>query len=291
MKRACAVAAVLGGLLLLGGLVHGDEPDRLIMPHDLHFEMEVDCASCHDGIESSTAAGDLHRPDMDVCADCHDVDDDEGCVMCHTNPDEAESLVPPTPRAERFSHAAHVDGGLACAACHGPATLASPVMPGKPDCRSCHETAEEFGDCALCHGPDESLVPASHELAWLSEHGLAARRDQADCALCHTETGCQECHAGDNVRPRSHELNFAFSHAIQARGNEAMCATCHQEPQFCVTCHQAERVLPRSHSQVGWVRSSDGGQHAVDGLFEMEDCIACHDAGEQSPTCARCHGG
>lgn len=276
------------GILLFATCVAA-EPDRIIIPHGIHFENDVDCATCHDGVETSAAAAESFRPDMDLCADCHEVEDDELCATCHTNADEAGDYTLRAYGAGNFSHAAHVDEDMACAACHGD-PAGQPVLPVKADCRVCHETSDDFAGCAMCHAPETELRPADHDPAWINMHGPFARDSQDRCALCHTETGCQECHAGDNVRPRSHDLNYAFEHALDARGNELECATCHQDPEYCSACHAANYVLPRNHSQAGWVSFPDGGRHAEDGLFEIENCIACHSAGAESPSCAQCHG-
>jgi len=144
-------------------------------------------------------------------------------------------------------------------------------------------------DCSLCHSPSESLNPISHTPDWFDTHADAARFDQISCQNCHTQTDCLDCHAGDNVRPRSHDLNFEFDHALEARDNELDCQTCHLEPQFCSSCHAAEQILPRSHSRGDWILGGSGGTHAEDARFNMESCIACHDAGNQDPICATCH--
>ncbi len=291
MRIVCRISIGLMVLFGAAGNISGQEPDRIIMPHALHHDAEVDCATCHDGVESSTSALDVFRPDMDVCADCHDVDDDEECAMCHTNLDNAGEYHRGTFGASRFSHALHADGGLDCSTCHGDPASAQPVLPGKPDCRGCHETADDYADCRMCHEEKKGLRPASHGETWVSGHGLLAREDQGLCAQCHTQATCRECHAGDNVRPRSHRLNYAFDHALEARGNELQCATCHQDPDYCSSCHIAERVLPWNHSQSGWVSASGGGLHTTEGVFNMESCIACHSTGAAEPSCARCHGG
>jgi hypothetical protein len=233
---------------------------------------------------------------MDVCEMCHDVEDDESCGQCHTNVENAMALEPPPHAAGRFSHAAHIEHEMSCAACHGDPLAADqpdtePYHPAKAQCRTCHETAGGYADCSVCHLASLELTPASHARNWLHVHGIEAHLDQTTCENCHTQSQCEECHAGDNVMPRSHGLNYIFEHAIEARGNETACTTCHQEPEFCSSCHTAEHILPRSHSRIDWARSSDGGRHAVDAQFEIESCIACHDAGEDSPICARCHGG
>ncbi len=287
MKNLCLILLVL----LLPTRVRAEEPDRIIFPHDLHFEEELDCDACHDGAATSTMATDYLLPDMDACSDCHDVDDEDECAMCHTNADEAGEYDRPVYGANLFAHAAHLVGELDCASCHGKPTAAQPTVPGKPDCRVCHETAEEYADCRLCHAAAQNLLPVNHTTTWSNSHGLCARENPDQCWQCHTETSCQDCHAGDNVRPRSHRLNYAFDHALDARGNQMQCATCHLEPTYCSNCHIAERVLPQDHSQVGWVRNNGGGYHATEGLFNLESCIACHDTGAEEPTCARCHGG
>ncbi len=210
---------------------------------------------CHEGVADSRSAADTFRPDMDVCANCHDVEDDGTCNMCHTNVDEAGDYPVRAFGAAKFAHAPHVAAGLACGTCHGDPEGAARPIPGKPECRVCHATAADYADCRLCHADDNDLRPATHVTGWDVRHGADARLDQAACALCHTQSTCQECHAGDNVRPRTHPLNFAFDHAARARGNELECAVCHTEPEFCTACHAANRVLPASHSQVGWVRA------------------------------------
>jgi hypothetical protein len=283
--------ATLTVLLLIAAAASAQTPDRIIIPHGLHFESDVECAVCHDGVESSTSALDGFRPDMDVCADCHDVEDDEACAGCHTDVDTAGEWTPPTPGARRFAHAAHVEAGMDCAACHGDPAVAAPAIPGKTRCRECHETADDYADCRQCHGPDEELLPRDHGAGWTSRHGLEARADRPSCDECHGPSGCLDCHAGDNVRPRTHDLDFVWSHGLEARSHGAECATCHQDPAGCVACHRAEHVMPHNHSRAGWLVPTDGGAHAVEGLFDLESCVACHDAGAADPTCARCHGG
>ncbi len=267
------------------------EPDRIVIPHGRHTQSGVECATCHAGAAESRRAEDSLRPAMDVCAACHDVEDTEGCGVCHTNVDAIGTAERPAYPAPKHSHAAHVGRGLACAACHGDPAVSEPTLPGKPDCRVCHATADDYGDCRVCHADDADLTPVSHDALWANRHGARARADQALCATCHAQSACQVCHAGDNVRPRTHPLNFAFGHAVRARGHEQECAACHGEPEFCSSCHAAHHVLPDSHSRAGWVRLPDGGRHAEEGVFDLESCIACHSEGRGAPTCAACHGG
>jgi hypothetical protein len=292
MKKLILILLVLSLPFVSAAQAEGvQNADRIIFPHDVHFENEVACTDCHQGVTSSTMASDHLLPGMETCADCHDVDADDECGTCHTNVDEAGEYERRVYGAPLFAHVAHLEKEIACAACHGEPASAHPMMPGKIDCRTCHLTAENLGDCRMCHTAGFELRPADHGPGWQNGHGLLARTDQNACFQCHTQTSCQECHAGDNVRPRSHELNYAFNHGLDARGNEMQCITCHQEPTYCSNCHIAERVLPMDHSRSGWVSANGGGQHATEGLFDLESCVACHDAGAEEPSCTRCHSG
>ncbi len=288
MRLVPMFALLLTGLFAVAGLGSSEEVDVIRIPHGLHFEEEVTCDICHAGVEEAGAVAADLRPDMDTCADCHDVEDDETCGLCHSNVDEAGWE--PAPRPFRFDHVVHAEQGMDCAACHGDPVAAEPTIPGKPLCRACHETRPGLTGCGLCHAASMPLVPADHSAGWYETHGLPARQDEDACRRCHAPSDCQECHSGWNPRPRSHGLNFMFDHALAARAGDLECAACHGDPGFCVSCHRAEYVLPRDHGRADWVSPVGGGRHSVEGAFALETCIACHDAGAGEPICAECHG-
>lgn len=291
MMRPMMLALFLVAAAALANSGFAAAADRLTFDHALHAGQDLTCLDCHAAATTSADPQDVLIPGMDVCASCHDTDSEENCTMCHSNPDAAGAGTSAAFGADVFPHTIHAADNGACATCHAAPAGGEPRLPVKADCRTCHATAEAFADCGQCHRDPRRPVPASHVGDWVSAHDLPAQSDPGRCYQCHTETGCQECHAGDNLRPRSHGLNFAFSHSIVARGNEMECAACHEDPQYCSSCHIAERVLPASHSTANWVNGTDGGQHAFDAPFEMEQCIACHDNGSASPSCAACHGG
>ncbi len=291
MKKAFLAGGIVLLLLTFGmtGPVRGSKADRIPQIHAVHQENEVECEVCHSGARDSEAGTDDLLPSKEVCAACHDVEDQESCAKCHTNAEAPRPLARRTEQVQLFSHRTHIGQGMECADCHGKANLGEPRLPEKPLCRSCHATTSHMEDCAVCHSPTETLLPLTHTPGWLWFHSADARIDQASCEGCHTEGGCQECHAGDNVRPRSHGLNYVFRHAVDARGNEFACASCHGERSFCVSCHVAERVIPLNHSRADWALPG-GGSHAEEGRFDLESCIACHEDGGGSPVCADCHG-
>jgi hypothetical protein len=289
MLMGMAAGVCLIGMIAAVDMLRADQIDGIQFSHPVHAEQDLDCSTCHEGIETSQSALDGFLPAKDTCESCHDVEDTDECGVCHTNPEDPTGYGPRPVVAAHFSHQAHVDGGMACETCHGPSALGEPHLPAKSQCRTCHETASYLTDCRYCHGEMEPLIPFTHVKQWYWLHGVDARISEESCANCHTQIDCQDCHTGNNVRPRSHTLNYAFNHALDARGREMQCATCHQEPGFCQACHIAEGVLPTDHSQAGWI-GAGGGQHAIEARFDIESCVACHDQGADDPNCARCHG-
>jgi hypothetical protein len=289
MKRLLLLLVPVLAGLAAGTLVQGAKPDRIKDSHAVHAKNDVACETCH-AAATSKAGTDNLLPAMEACQACHDVEDDTKCGQCHTNPEEPMAAPRIDAIARKFPHETHVGKGMKCESCHGETAEREPKIPGMAECRTCHETAADLADCAVCHAAEEKLVPVSHTKGWLSFHGVDARMDAADCRSCHTEQACQDCHAGENVRPRSHRLNFAFDHALEARGNEIACATCHESREFCASCHREKRILPRDHSRADWVGGRSGGRHAEEARLDMESCISCHESGADAPVCADCHG-
>jgi hypothetical protein len=294
MPRRAAFLVTTGvGLLTAVLLRAGAAPegaggvDRILPAHPLHAQNGVPCEACHALAPGSRAGSDNLLPAMETCGDCHDISDAQACGQCHTQPAHPGAAPRVTAIAQKFPHAAHLGEMLTCTTCHGPVE-AEPHLPEKALCRTCHETASGQSDCGICHAEGEPWRPASHAPGWASFHATAGRVNGAACADCHTQSDCQECHAGDNVRLRVHPLNYVYSHALEARGQELSCSACHEDVQFCQACHAAEQVLPESHSRADWVSRRGGGRHAEEAEFDLESCAACHDAG--APVCVQCHG-
>jgi hypothetical protein len=283
----CAAPIVLCAILI-GDRVEGSRRDDIRPSHPVHLANGVECSVCHASAPESKSGADDLLPTKAVCANCHDVEAGSGCPTCHMTPGEPGRQERITKISQLFSHKDHLARGMECASCHGMAEN-EPHLPQKATCRACHPTAAGFGDCRVCHAKDEPLLPITHTLGWLSFHGAGARTDAAACGTCHTQTSCQECHAGDNVRPRSHGLNYSFQHAIDAKGHEIACGACHEEAAFCASCHAAQRVLPENHSRGDWA-TREGGRHAEEAEFDIESCVACHGETGSSPVCADCHG-
>ena len=93
MKRT--IPAVLMLTLFVGGTLMASRfpqaefsmpPSDIIFAHANHIDLE--CTDCHADISQSDNAGDRNFPTMDICADCHDIESDDNCGLCHRNPEE-----------------------------------------------------------------------------------------------------------------------------------------------------------------------------------------------------------
>jgi hypothetical protein len=140
-----------------------------------------------------------------ACGSCHDR---EQCETCHT----AGS----TP-------AFHLPDFLAR---HGPAAYAADT-----ECASCHNT-EVF--CRSCHSGTglaarDRLGIAFHTSNpfWLVGHGVAARQGLENCATCHAQQSCMNCHAATGSwRISPHGPGFNATRAQSA--NPLTCRLCHR---------------------------------------------------------------
>lgn len=277
------VGTIVGAQLSEVGL-HPPESD-IIFSHENHTDLE--CADCHTNIASSNSALDRNLPEMDACGDCHDIDTDENCGMCHRNPDDPQESPHPK-RTIVFNHQAHIARGTACAVCHDDVAtstmLTAEHMPSMNVCLDCHDGVEVDDDCATCHADHIALLDI-HPVGWVNQHGQKAALDRSWCTQCHREENeCVDCHRGDNLQGQIHELNYMYTHGLDAKSNRIECIQCHDTRGFCNECHDSANRIPLMHSTMSWRMN-----HGEAARRDVENCAACHDTAD--PTCARagCH--
>jgi len=296
---AAVVALVAVALVAGPSSTTAKDSNRLIFPHKLHVqEVGAECATCHQGVESSTDNKTRFIPGMDVCASCHDVEAESGCVMCHSDPNNVVTTPRPGKGYEAFSHKLHT-GKMECKTCHtvqsGLADVGAP-FPMMKNCTECHTEKSVAPTCNQCHSAGIPSEPTTHKVDWKAGHALDARFDTEDCAMCHTAPGasstCEKCHVGSTFGT-PHPRNFVHSTAFTRGGGLADCQACHEPESFCAACHQQKRVLPSDHSRTGWAtpKPTSGGMHAKKGEMDLESCVICHASMAQQPTCfsAGCH--
>jgi hypothetical protein len=257
----------------------------VIFSHALHTDLE--CADCHLEIMESEQAQDRNLPAMEVCGNCHDIENEATCRLCHRNPEEPGASPHPN-RAIVFSHRSHLERETGCEVCHGDIAISETPraehMPDMSGCLECHDGEKAGRDCGLCHGDYPTLADI-HPAEWRHQHGDQANFQMEWCRQCHQgANSCLECHRGDNLTGSIHNLNYRFNHGLDANSKRTDCSRCHDNRMFCNDCHERENLFPLLHSTVAWL--SDHGRPA---RRDVENCASCHDSDD--PTCARsgCH--
>ncbi len=148
----------------------------------------------------------------------------------------------------------------------------------------------DIKECVQCH-KGEGVAP-NHGAFWESEHRLLASKSPKNCADCHNQQYCLDCHTGGgidarldisnfraNYVPRSHRTDFKEIHPIKSRDNPQTCTRCH-DFRFCSECHskfRGEELMIRSHRRA-WRDGAfpNGIAHAG---FNTSQCQTCHPGG------------
>jgi len=103
-------------------------------------------------------------------------------------------------------------------------------------------------DCRECHSG--SGVADNHGPFFMTEHRLLAYKASNNCADCHEQSYCLDCHNGGNIDtdlrkspsrrgepiPKSHRSDFLSIHSLKAADDPQHCSRCH-EAEFCQDCH------------------------------------------------------
>ena len=146
-------------------------------------------------------------------------------------------------------------------------------------------------ECAACH-KGEGIGP-THGADWVREHRTYAYKPQNNCADCHDQQFCLDCHKGGGIDanlgtsnyradyvPESHRTDFRELHPIKALDNPQTCYRCH-DGRYCSECHakfRGEDLMVLSHRK-GWsnLETSPGGP--VHSTFNVNQCQTCHPGG------------
>ena len=185
-----------------------------------------------------------------------------------------------------FTHDGHFDIGVSdCAACHA-ATTHEPDKINRPTmvtCYQCHTLeadARAPGDCNLCHPKDLDPEPKTHlNDDWVPKlHSEAAKANPFDCATCHEQEFCNQCHG---LRLPHPDVWDTVVHAEAFFADPELCDSCHpREPLVerdeCDTCHHPQG--PDSSTWIEWHPNVVEDRGA-------ETCFQCH----ATDTCRTCH--
>lgn len=206
--------------------------DGLIFSHAVHLARDdITCTDCHKSVSASTQASDHNLPREETCLECHETHPDTTaeCEVCHVDPENAKPLENRS-RQVLFNHQLHVvfdglpdllresmvageypvetahlqeqiDSDLVCSACHRGLDqmdfAEAAALPMMWDCMVCHRTEEPQDQCSVCHLPDFSFLPASHEgEGFFDAHPKHKEAQPMLCRNCHAVQNipCIQCH-------------------------------------------------------------------------------------------------
>ncbi len=242
--------------------------------HKLHLE-SVDCVDCHTKVPESTSLDAQLLPDMETCGQCHDVEDENNCKMCHYE-DVQEPLIQKKSEVV-FNHKFHItEQKMECTTCHKGLDKvdygfeSAEVFPSMSTCYTCHNNQSVATDnvCESCHISTANLKPQDHkQVSFMDTHKFAAKSPNAQCQMCHDDNFCETCHvstriitekntADDFYVPysphkftddakkqqitRVHSLDYVYTHGIDLKGKTSECQTCHETETFCAECHSSK---------------------------------------------------
>lgn len=243
-------------------LVKFENPARdIIFSHEMHVGgQNLECATCHAGLDKVDFSGKENMPSMATCNTCHNNRDvTNTCEACHTN---FTSLLPEDHLRSDFTRN-HRDmtrlGALdaSCQTCHA-----------ETFCQECHQ-----GAGLKAFSPRDRVTDAGPR---------RSTRDLPD----------------QTVLQNVHGLNYRFTHGIDAKARQSDCASCHTTQTFCADCHNAggnitqTKFKPASHMVAGFTTlgpGTGGGLHAIEARRDIENCMTCHDVEGQDPSCFTCH--
>jgi hypothetical protein len=206
------------------------------------------------------------------------------CTDCHEDLDQ--SLNAGEKPNLLFTHEKHFGIGISdCAACHvadthEPDKTNLPTMVTCYQCHTLEADARAPGDCTLCHPASMDPEPETHFVdGWLPQkHSEAAIADPFDCATCHKQEFCNDCHGLELPHPAGFT---GLTHAEQFFEDPALCESCHPrqplvERDGCDSCHHPEG--PDTSTWISYHPTVVRDRGA-------ENCFQCHATG----TCRTCH--
>jgi hypothetical protein len=128
--------------------------------HKEHIANQVECATCHEGVNHGALAG---LPSLRLCMRCHEFfakdrpEVKKFTLIFESGHDVSWQRVygfSPTSHV-KFNHAPHIQARLSCKTCHG--DLASMTVAVRAVnmnmgfCLSCHRAKRASTDCVSCH--------------------------------------------------------------------------------------------------------------------------------------------
>jgi hypothetical protein len=127
-----------------------------------------------------------------------------------------------------------------------------------------------------------------HPKGFVANHGPTAASGAQQCASCHAQRYCSDCHAGERVSRSYHPANFVSTHAPQAYGRDTDCSACHTREAFCRDCHRQTGFAAKANARSAVFHNAQPLwliQHGRAARQDLTSCTTCH----QQTYCMQCH--
>jgi len=149
----------------------------------------------------------------------------------------------------------------------------------------------KISECNDCHKGEG--VALNHDADWVRGHRVLASKGEKNCAECHDQAYCLDCHQGGGIDaqlstntyrrdyiPKSHRSDWLEIHPIKALDNPQTCTRCHDQ-KYCSECHakfKSSSLEFLSHRrQFSDIKlTSVGPNHS---MFTTAQCQTCHPGG------------
>ena len=126
-----------------------------------------------------------------------------------------------------------------------------------------------------------------HPTGFARTHSTIAASGEIQCASCHAQRFCADCHRGERTTRRYHPANFVSIHAPQAYGRDNQCTACHSTEAFCRDCHRQAGLAARTNVRSTVFHSAQPLwllQHGRVARQDLPSCTTCH----QQTYCMQC---
>lgn len=159
----------------------------------------------------------------------------------------------------------------------------------------------KISECNDCHKSEGAQV--NHDSDWIRYHRKVASKPDKNCAQCHDQSFCLDCHQGGGINqdftvdtfnrdyiPKSHRSDFVQIHPLKALDNPQNCYRCH-DTNFCSDCHNrfpkgSFRIRSHMPSGVNSQMYNWTNEHSREAKRNLQFCQSCHPQGD---VCLRCH--
>jgi hypothetical protein len=216
--------------------------------------------------------GSAARSNAARCATCHAR---ASCEVCHTR-DGTLAILRQLPSAR--------EGGARGVQLQRVTAPGAPGVPPAADGAAFRIAASQRAQQADT-AAQKVLV---HPPGFARGHGGLASSGQLQCASCHAQRFCTDCHIGEPSGRRYHPPNFVTAHPAKAYGRDTECSACHNTVTFCRSCHQQVGLAAKSgvrstvyhNAQPFWLL-----EHGRAARQDLTNCTTCH----QQTYCMQCH--